>query len=162
MKNKKAKLCAILLLGLGVITAQSQLAITTSGGNASGSSGSVSYSVGLMVFKTTSGSDGSVSPGVLQPYEIATTLELEEFQGSKLNLYAYPNPTIEFITLKADISDSNDLSYQFFDITGRLLMERKLRDTETNIHVSNYAPATYFLKVLQNNKEVKIFKIIKN
>ncbi len=162
MKNKKAKLCAVLLLGLGLSTAHSQEAFPAAGGNASSSSGSVSYSVGLMVFKTTLGSDGSVSQGVQQPYEIATTLELEEFQGSKLNLYAYPNPTIEFITLKADMAESDDFSYQFFDITGRLLMERKLRDTETNIQVSNYAPATYFLKVLQNNTEVKTFKIIKN
>ncbi|SDB50937.1 Por secretion system C-terminal sorting domain-containing protein [Flavobacteriaceae bacterium MAR_2010_188] len=162
MKNKKTKLCAVLLLGLGLSTVQSQEAFPASGGNASSSSGSVSYSVGLMVFKTISGSDGSVTQGVQQPFEIATTLELEEFQGNKLNLYAYPNPTIESITLKADIADTNDLSYQFFDITGRLLMNRKLQDNETNIQVSNIAPATYFLKILQNNKEVKIFKIIKN
>lgn len=159
MKNKKTKLCVILLLGLGVTTAKAQLAVITSGGNAASSSGSVSYSVGQLVFNTTSGSSGSVSQGVQQPYEISIVLELEEAIGINLNLYAYPNPTIDFITLKVDY---DEMSYEIFDINGRLLANKKVQGNETNIQVGNFTAATYFLKVFQNNKQVKTFKIIKN
>lgn len=162
MKNKKTKFYVILLLGLGLTTAKAQEAVINLGGNASSSAGTVSYSVGQLVFNTTSGSTGSVSQGVQQPYEISVVLGLEEAVGINLNLYAYPNPTTDFITLKVVNDDNNQLSYQIFDTNGRLLANKKVAGNETNIQLSNFVSATYFLKVFQNEKQVKTFKIIKN
>jgi len=48
MKYKKLKLSAVLLLGLGLTGLQAQQSINAAGGNATGSGGMVSYSVGLM------------------------------------------------------------------------------------------------------------------
>lgn len=162
MKNKKTKLCVILLLGLGLTKAQAQIAVTTLGGNASSSAGSVSYSVGQLVFNTTSSSSGSVAQGVQQPYQISTVLGLEEIQAINLKLYAYPNPATDFITLKVDNGDKNELFFQIFDINGRILSQQKVQENETNIQVGNFTASTYFLKVFQNNKQIKTFKIIKN
>lgn len=39
---------------------------------------------------------------------------------------------------------------------------KKVNGIETNIDLSELIPATYFLKVIENNKEIKTFKIIKN
>ncbi len=159
MKNKQRYV--ILLLGIGLTTAHAQTAVTTLGGNASSSSGSLSYSVGQLVFNTNSGSNGSVTQGVQQPYEIFEVLGVEEIDVA-ISLYAYPNPTTDFITLKVENRDKNELSYQIFDIGGRLLADKKVLGNETNIQVSQLVSATYFLKIFQNNKEVKTFKIIKN
>jgi len=49
-----------------------QTAIPAAGGNATGSGGTVSYSVGQLTYNTYQGSVGTVSEGVQQPYEILT------------------------------------------------------------------------------------------
>ena len=54
------------------------------------------------------------------------------------------------------------LSYQLYDINGKLLQNNKPKGFETIISMANLKPANYFLKVTDNTKEVKVFKIIKN
>ncbi|MCP4553263.1 MAG: T9SS C-terminal target domain-containing protein, partial [Bacteroidetes bacterium] len=68
MKHKKQILITCILL-LGVVFAHGQTTANTSGGEASGSGGAVSYSVGQVVCQTYSGTNGSVAEGVQQPYE---------------------------------------------------------------------------------------------
>jgi hypothetical protein len=65
--NKLLQL-TLLLLGF-VLTAQAQQATTAAGGNATGSGGSVAYSVGQIVYTTHTGTTGSVAQGVQQTYE---------------------------------------------------------------------------------------------
>ncbi len=161
MQHKKLKLRAVFLLGIGLTGLQAQEAIPTTGGNASGSGGSASYSVGQVFYTTNTGTNGSVAQGVQQPYEITVVTGLEEAKGINLILSAYPNPTTDFFTLKVKNYDNINLSYQLFDMNGKLLESKKLTGNQTSIVISNLVPATYFLKVAQSNKEVKTFKIIK-
>jgi len=160
MKNKKTKLIALLLLGIGFNQVYAQQATTASGGDASGSGGSVAYSFGQIVYTTNTGSNGSVGQGVQQPYEISITIGLNE-TGVNLNLSAYPNPTTNYLMLEVDNYDKA-LSYQLYDISGKLLESNTVVANSTTINMEQLARATYFLKVSQNNKEVKTFKIIKN
>lgn len=64
MRNKKLKSGAVLLLWFGMFGLQAQQVVTTSGGNASGSGGSVSYTIGQIVYTTNTNSNGSVAKGV--------------------------------------------------------------------------------------------------
>jgi Secretion system C-terminal sorting domain len=162
MKQKKARLCAALLLVMGLTGLHAQQAIPVAGGNASGSGGSVSYSVGQVVYTTNTGTNGSVAQGVQQPFEISVITGLEQANWINVICSVYPNPTADFLTLKVENYDKENLSYQLYDINGKLLENKKLNGTETGIVMSNLVPATYFLKVTQNTKEVKIFKIIKS
>ena len=159
MKHKKVKL-SVLLLGLG-LTAQAQQAITTTGGNASGNGGSVSYSVGQIVYKTNSGSIGSVAQGVQQPYEISIVQGIEE-NYINLELTAGPNPTVNFLTLNSGKAELSSLHFQLYDISGKVIESRKIISNSETIAMENLPTATYFLKVINNNNEVKIFKVIKN
>ena len=164
MKNKKTKLSALLLLGIGFNQVYAQQATTASGGDASGSGGSVAYSVGQIVYTTYTGSNGSVAQGVQQPYEISITTGLLE-TDIKLNLSAYPNPTTNYLMLQIDASASlsnQSMSYQLYDISGKLLESNTIVASSTTITMEALPTATYLLKVTQNNKEVKTFKIIKN
>jgi hypothetical protein len=164
VRHKKVKLCAILLFGLGLTGLHAQEAIPASGGNASGSGGSSSYSVGQMVYTTNTGTNGSVAQGVQQPFEISVVTGIDEAKDITLQCMAFPNPTIDNLNLKVDASTTlsiQSLSYQLFDLNGKLLESKKVEDSETRIAMSNLIPATYFLKVIQNNKEIKTFKIIK-
>jgi hypothetical protein len=160
MKNKKTKFSALLLFGMGLSTGLAQQALTASGGDASGIGGSAAYSVAQIIYTTNTGSSGSVAQGVQQPYEITITTGLTE-AGININLSAYPTPTIDGLTLKVENYDKNML-YQLFDITGKVLESNQVVANSTTIKMEHYANAIYFLKVTQNNKEIKIFKVIKN
>ena len=166
MRHKKLKFSAVLFLGLGLTGLQAQESINATGGNAWSSGGSVSYSVGQMVYTTnTGGANGSVAQGVQQPYEISVVAGLEEVKGVNIICSAYPNPTADYLTLEVSASTMlsiQSMSYQLFDINGKLLETKKLEGNQTSIVMSNLVPAMYFVKVIEGNKEVKMFKIIKN
>ena len=162
MRHKRLKLSAVLLLGLGLTGLQAQTSVNATGTNASGSGGSVSYSVGQVVYTTHTGTSGSVAEGVQQPYEISVVTGLEEAQSINLSVTAYPNPTTDYLTLRIDEFEISNLSFQLYDMNGKLLQNEKITGNQTSIVMSNLLPATYFVKVIQGNKEVKTFKIIKN
>ena len=165
MKYKKLKFSALLLLGLGLTGLQAQESVNATGGNASGSGGTVSYSVGQVVYTTNIGTNGSVAQGVQQPYEISVVTGLEEAKGINLTVSAYPNPTTDYLTLEVDASTTlsiQSMAYQLYDMQGKLLQSEKITSNQTSIVMSNLVPATYFVKVTESNKEVKTFKIIKN
>ncbi|MFZ4402050.1 MAG: T9SS type A sorting domain-containing protein [Bacteroidales bacterium] len=162
MRHKKFKLSALLLLGYGLTGLQAQTSINATGGNASGSGGSASYSVGQVVYTTNTGTNGSVAKGVQQPYEISTVTGLEEAKGINLSVTAYPNPTADYFTLEINEVEISDLSFQLYDMQGKLLHNGKITGKQTSIVMSNLVPAIYFVKVIQDKKEIKTFKIVKN
>lgn len=162
MRHKNLKLSALLLLSLGLTELHAQESISATGGNASGSGGSVNYSVGQVVYTINTGTNGSVAQGVQQPYEISVSTGLDETNGINLSISAYPNPTVGFLNLKVENYDNTNLWYQLFDMNGKLLETKKLQGNQASIVMNNLLPATYFLKITQENKEVKTFKIIKN
>lgn len=160
MRHKRLKLSAVLLLGLGLTGLQAQTSVNATGSNASGSGGSVSYSVGQVVYTNNTGTNGSVAQGVQQAYEIFTV----GIKETELNIFltVFPNPTTDYLTLSIDDFEISNLSYQLYDMNGKLLQNEKITGNQTSIVMSNLVPANYFLRVIHGNKEVKTFKIIKN
>ena len=161
MKKFNFALVTFYLFGFGT-TVQAQNSIPASGGNASGS-GTISYSVGQVVYTTnTSMTYGSVAQGVQQPFEISVITTVEKAKDISLEIVVYPNPASDFVKLKIKNYEVENLRYQLYDINSSLLQDNKIVGNETNIIMSNLLPATYFLKVTDNNKPIKTFKIIKN
>jgi hypothetical protein len=161
MKNKKTKLNALLLFGVGLTGVHAQEALPASGGNASGSGGSVSYTIGQVVYTTITGINGSVAQGIQQPYEISVVTGLEEAIGINLIYSTFPNPAKEYVTLRIENCDTENITYQLYDDSGKLLERKKAEGIETRIDMGNLVIATYILKVLRNNQVVKTFKVIK-
>ncbi|OFX16311.1 MAG: hypothetical protein A2033_01555 [Bacteroidetes bacterium GWA2_31_9] len=159
MKHKKLKFTALFLY-LGVVGLQAQETIPVTGGEASGTGGTASYSLGQVVYTTNTGTNGSVSQGVQQPYEISTTIGID-VTNINLEFSIYPNPTVDFLTLKVDNVDTSTLSYQLFDMDGKLLEKNKLSSNITSIKLEELPKSTYLLNVTNNQKTVKTFKIIK-
>jgi len=160
MKPEKKKLCVTLLIGLSLTTIKAQEAVPASGGDASGSGGSVSFSVGQQVYVTHAGAPGSMAEGVQQTYEISPVTGLTN-RTINLNINAYPNPTNDFLTLSVADRNYENLSYQLIDLSGRILETKKTENSTTDIFIGRYTYGAYFLKVLQGDKEVKTFKIIR-
>jgi hypothetical protein len=135
--------------------------ILTSGGESSGSNGTASYSVGQVFYETKNGTDNSVAEGVQQAYEISIVTAIKEAKGISLGVSALPNPVTDYLTLTVDNADVASLRFQLYDIQGKLLQNGDVISSTTRISMNNFAPATYFVKVVQGDKVVKTFKIIK-
>ena len=164
LKVKSIGVATLLTFTFSLSTLMAQETIPATGGNASGIGGTACYSVGQVVYTSNTGANGSVAQGVQQAFEISVVTGIEEAKGINLVVSAYPNPTTDFLILKVDASASlsiQSLSYQLFDMNGKLLQNKKIEGNETSIVMSNLVPATYFVKVTEGNKEVKTFKIIK-
>lgn len=163
MKHKRLKLSALLFLGLGLTGLQAQTSVNATGGNASGSGGSASYSVGQVVYTTNTGTNGSVSEGVQQAFEISVVTGIEEAKDIFLNVSAYPNPTTDYLELKVENLQLSELSYKLYDISGKVYQNKEIGNSITKIEMQNLPQGIYFIKVIDTkNKEFKTFKIIKN
>ena len=150
---------AFLLLGIGAL--QAQETVPASGGEATGGGGTSSYSVGQITYTTDNGTNGSVAKGVQQPYEISIVTGIEA-TNINLELSVYPNPTTDRLTLAVKDTELNNLKFQLYDLSGKLIQQAQLRAQNTQINMQNLAAATYLLKVTDSNKVVKTFKIIRN
>jgi len=161
-KLKVLGVATLLTFAFSLSTVSGQESVNATGGNASGSGGSASYSVGQVVYTTNISTNGSVAHGVQQPYEISVITAIEEAKYINLTVSAYPNPTTDFLELKVESEKLKDLSFQLYDISGKLLQSEKITGNQTRIVMSNLVPAIYFVKIVQGNKEVKTFKIVKS
>ena len=161
MKNPLIALIAICMFGFGTAI-RAQNAIPASGGNASGTGGTVSYTIGQVVYTTNTGTNGSAAQGVQQPYEISAVTGIEKAKDISLEIVVYPNPATDYVKLKVENYEIENLSYQLYNINGTLLENKKIEGNETSIVMRNLIQGTYFLKVTDKQKEIKTFKIIKN
>lgn len=158
----KLLLIMLLLVCFGHKEISAQQTVPTSGGNLSSSEGSVSFSVGQIVYTTNSGSNGSLAQGVQQPYEISVVTSLANSIGTSITFSAYPNPTRDLLKLNVEHYKHEQLVYQLLDITGKLLDSKKIESDESIIPMTDYSLGIYFVKIIDNTTVVKTFKIIKN
>lgn len=138
-----------------------QHAPVSSGSNATGTTGSTSYTIGQVAYTNQTGTNGKVTQGVQQPFEIVT-LGADEFPEITLTMTLYPNPTTDKVTLSISDYDSENMEYQIFDINGRAIQKHKISQKETQITLENLASAIYLLQVSNEKKLLKTFKIIKD
>lgn len=150
----------LFLLVFGLQTAQAQEAVITVGSDATGSAGTVAYSIGQIVYTTNSGINGIVAQGVQQPYVISIVLGIEH-NSIQLYFTVYPNPTINFLTLNLGNAELSTLSFQLYDLSGKLIESRKIVSNTETIRMENLPSALYFLRVTNNSEELKTFKIVK-
>jgi hypothetical protein len=144
-----------------LFTAHAQETIPATGGSAAGTGGSGTYTVGQIAWKVIPGTDGSVIQGVQQPYEISTVTAIEETDDITLEYYVYPNPAQGEIRLVIGSSAHNDLSYKMYDLNGKIISHKPVTDSQTEISLDGLPAAIYFLHVVRDKSEIKVFKIIK-
>ena len=161
MKKTNIYFPALILLGLTLTEVKAQSSLNASGGNATGIGGSASYSVGQLAYTVATGAGGSATAGVQQPIELFTSSH-EELESIKLSLSVYPNPASAIVNLQVTDLKWNELSYQLFDLSGKLLADQKITGETSSISIENQPAGSYFLKVRQGNTEIKSFKILKN
>ncbi len=139
----------------------SQVAVSASGSDATGTGGTASYTVGQVAYKTTSGTNGSVSAGVQQAYTISATTGVNE-TNFNLEASVYPNPTTDLLVLSVN-ELKEDYKYKVLDMAGKLLSNGKLTNHQTQLDFSNYTAGSYYVNITSNqSKNIKTFQVIKN
>ena len=148
-----------LLLATHLLFAQETLSST--GGDASGTGGSSSYTVGLVFYSYNSSSVGSVSQGVQQVFEIQT-LSNPALLTVQLTAVTYPNPTTDYVVLKIIDTAFENIQYTLFDLKGKTIVSKKVTTSTTEITMKNFSIGMYLLKLTKKNQTLKNFKIIKH
>ena len=159
---KKFIIFTILLSIAGIVAAQS--AIVPVGGDASSSSGSVSYTVGQIAVQTVANSGGSISvaEGVQQPYEIQA-VGVDDYPQITLNAVVYPNPTENLAQLQLNGFEipADGLRASLYDSRGKLLQVIAVTDDLTSFQIGQYATGTYYLELLDGKRVLKTFKVVR-
>lgn len=152
---------SIALSLLGMLSLKAQEAIPATGGNATGSGGSASYTVGQVAYTTSSSPSISVSQGVQQAYEILTST-IEVISANKLKLEAYPNPTAHAISLSIGNYSGERLTYQLYDYKGAKILRKELNSSQAEVDLHGLAAGVYTLTVFHNNSLIETLRIVKN
>lgn len=161
MKKKMLTFCCC-VLGLGITTLFAQQGNVAAGGNASGTGGAVSYSIGQVFNSSPSGGTHNLIQGLQQPYEISVVTTVDETAAAiELAASVYPNPTVDNFTLKVDDQKFKNLNYALYDAKGQVILTGKVEGQETPVSVGNAASDYYLLMVYEGNQSIKTFKITK-
>jgi hypothetical protein len=155
---KKSKLTLIFLISLQLSYAQE--IVPSTGGNATGTGGTSSFTVGQVFYTSNASSTGSVSQGVQQAFEIQT-LSNPGLLTVQLTAVTYPNPTTDYVVLKITDTALENLQYTLFDVNGKTIVSKKITTSITEITMKNYSIGMYLLKLTKKNQPLKTFKIIK-
>ncbi|HOF20980.1 MAG TPA: T9SS type A sorting domain-containing protein [Bacteroidales bacterium] len=161
MKNRQRILSILFLTLFSISYLQGQQAVVTSGGIATGTTGSVSYTVGQIAYQTFTGTGGTLQQGVQQPWEVSTPVAVAETEDISLLMNVYPNPTSGAFKLIVGTLENRNLRFRLYDMNGLLLQDKKIDSEETEIFLQDLSSSMYFLKIINNASEIKVFKIVK-
>jgi len=132
--------------------------VVTSGGNGSGASGSISYSIGQVVYSNTSNATGSINQGVQQPYELTPISVNESLRDIAVELY--PNPPRNNLLIRMP-EFIPGLTLQIFSLNGALIEERPMLSQQTIINAETWSASTYIVKLHDSAGNFSEYKLIK-
>ena len=147
------KTASVLLFLLLVNCAFSQQVITTSGKTKTSSSGTISYSIG----QTFSSLENT---GIQIPFEVQIISASPFLKEMGMSCEVYPNPAANQIYLK--ISEPANCEFQIHSADGKLLKANNISNKTTVVPIMEFKSQILFLTVLNDKRQMKTFKIIKN
>lgn len=153
--------CFLLMMLLAPVSLlKAQSAVMTTGANATGGNGTVSYSVGQVAYLV-KGTNREVSEGVQQVYEITTLATSEILNSTEEGILLYPNPFKDFVYLDFTTNKFKGSEYQLFDVAGKLIKKDKITESKSELNFSSLPSAMYIIRINQEGRNIKTFKIIK-
>jgi hypothetical protein len=172
MKQKKLKLSAIILLGLGLTNLQAQNTLLVN--EKSGTQTEIS----LNSIKTLTFPSGNVAinktDGNTKTYSIAEIENLSFFEVStsvsefdnvlKSNVFIYPNPVIDQLQICYELSENENTQIEIVDLQGKTLQKEtansKIGKNYAIISVAQLTKGLYICR-LQNGNKIENIKFLK-
>jgi hypothetical protein len=138
-----------------------QASVHTSGGNASGVNGTISYSIGQLSNNTLVGLNGTVMEGVQQPYEIIFMPGVDELPAILLNCKVFPNPFTDRLLIRTDSQHVSGYSFELSGLNGASHQKARLESIETELEMAGFPVGIYFITIYKESRAVKSWKVIK-
>jgi len=157
LSKNSIMIVSLSLLAYGSLNAQH--AVLASGSNAAGSGGSSSYSVGQVAYSS-KGTNGIMTEGVQQPYEILT-LAVDDLGNEAKNIALYPNPVKDLLFVDFNEENFKNSSYVLFDAQGKQIKRGNFSQKKSELDLSILPSSVYIIQIFRDNKNIKTFKIIK-
>lgn len=148
-------------LALCATALHAQQAAVATGGDAAGTGGSISYSVGQPAYTTLGAAGGTVAQGVQQPYEISVSTGVDE-RAASFTLAAGPNPATDALDLAISGTVPAQLQYTLRNTAGQLITRERIASDRTRIAMNGLATGVYLLDVSGPDGLLRTFRIVKN
>lgn len=137
-----------------------QSGLTSSGGVAIGSGGTVTYSAGLVAYTSQTGDEIILDQGVQHAYPISFyVLETDDIENYELSVF--PNPTPNSVFLTGNYHPNGNITISLYTSDGQLVSVDKIHSKNTEIPMLNFANGSYVMVISENGVFIKSFKIIK-
>lgn len=117
--------------------------------------GTCDFDPGIGVFNLTH--TGGYNVFVYKMSELAMSIS-ENSSSTDINIY--PNPTSDFLNIKAN-SHYSSLQIEIANALGQIVLAESMKDKSLQINTKDLATGLYFLKLLSDNKIIATQKIVK-
>jgi hypothetical protein len=152
-------ICTVLLLLVQSFQSFAQQVISCSGNSGKSATAQLSYTIGETVVSTLTGSEAILTQGFQQGVIHLTAVESIELPGFEVSVF--PNPATDIVKLKILKKEPGNYSFSIFDLSGKNLMNKNFTNSETEISLGFLIPSTYLMKIFDEKRELKTFKIVK-
>jgi len=149
------KIISLFIFGFTIASIQAQQTTATAGGDASGSGGSFSYSIGQVVYIYNYGSDLIVAQGVQQPYEISTILGSDNYQIN-LMMQTYPNPTKDVLFIdNGNYQAMSGYSIKIVSLAGTVVYNQPITSQQVQISMNQFTTkGLYIAQIIDSNNAI--------
>lgn len=118
----------------------------------------------------------SLGESVISSFEVGASVLTQGFHQStndittsiepplirEVEIKAYPNPTIDYLTLESNQVDLTGMKYQIIDMRGIVLESAAVCCNKERLNFSAFPEGVYFIIINQKKQVIKKIKIIKN
>jgi hypothetical protein len=157
MKKKNGFIIILLICALHV---QGQQQVVSSAGNFySNTSGSISWTLGEIAIETLTTANNILTQGFQQSR--LTVTGIDDLPVLDFEIVVFPNPASDHLIIRTDKEQHKNLHYQLYDLSGKIILQNKILETETKIPVNHLKPAVYLLRIIEGNRQMRAFKVVK-
>jgi hypothetical protein len=146
---------------LACISLQAQESINAGGGDTTDPEITIAYSIGQVFSEPVIYTEGSLTPGIQQPYEISLVSALPEMNAD-LQIRAYPNPATDYLLLSFPGYRKAAHTMRLIDSSGKNIYMDEVKEELSRLEMQSLSPGTYFLQIASKEQIIQLFKIIKN
>lgn len=158
MNRIKSLILTITFVVILILSGNAQQVLSSMGGIFQNSNGILCFTLGELAIDIYTKGETTITQGFHQGIYVEPVSELP---GMNFSIDVYPNPVNDYIIIKIEKEYSQNVSFILYDINGKTLKNGIIPGGEAEISFSGVISGTYLLKIRQNDKELKMLKIIK-
>jgi len=149
----------LFVLSVSILNAQSveREVISSNGEFYSNSSGQLSTTLGEPVISTYTNGSNDLTQGFQQTNIVVTQIKNEQ---SDFSIMIYPNPSEDYLVIGMD-EFREGIIFSLFTIDGKMILEKTINEKITILNTKELSKGTYMLTIIDSDKKIKTFKILK-